>query len=170
MKLLGSQWAEEDRKGLIKGSEERAATGLLKNLGGLALAIERAAELIKNDSIGGPNIASTYEEFKSQQTNLPKCPASARSDVVLALNSLWNMRFTNLSRNALALLSVLSLLSPDGILIDLFLPRNQKALDGRLAFCKQITQHMEDADSNTALSSVITPPPLLRKAIQAGRT
>jgi hypothetical protein len=53
----------------------------------------------------------------------------------------------------------------DGILIDLFLPRNQKALDGRLAFCKQITQRMEDADSNTALSSVITPPPLLRKAI-----
>jgi hypothetical protein len=53
----------------------------------------------------------------------------------------------------------------DGILIDLFLPRNKKALDGRLAFCKQITQHMEDADSNTALSSVITPPPLLRKAI-----
>jgi hypothetical protein len=36
MKLLGSQWAEEDRKGLIKGSEERAATELLKNLGGVS--------------------------------------------------------------------------------------------------------------------------------------
>jgi hypothetical protein len=36
MKLLGSQWVEEDRKGLIKGSEERAATELLKNLGGVS--------------------------------------------------------------------------------------------------------------------------------------
>ena len=36
MKLLGSQWVEEDRKGLINGSEERAAMELLKNLGGVS--------------------------------------------------------------------------------------------------------------------------------------
>jgi hypothetical protein len=35
MKLLGPKWVEEDRKGLIKGTEERAATELLKNLGGV---------------------------------------------------------------------------------------------------------------------------------------
>jgi len=36
MKLLGQQWVEDDRKGLIKQSEERAATELLKNLGGVS--------------------------------------------------------------------------------------------------------------------------------------
>jgi hypothetical protein len=80
----------------------------------LALAIEQAAELIKDDSIGGPNIVMTYEEFKTHQSNLPKRPAGTRSDTVSALDTLWNMRFTNLSRNSLALLSVLSLLSPGG--------------------------------------------------------
>ena len=78
----------------------------------LALAIEQAAELIKDDTIGGLNIVSTYEAFKEQQSTLPERPSGNRSDTVLALDSLWNMRFTNLSRNALALLSVLSLLSP----------------------------------------------------------
>jgi hypothetical protein len=78
----------------------------------LALAIEQAAELIKNDAIGGPNIASTYESFKERQKDLPERAIGMRSDTVHALDSLWNMRFTNLSRNSLALLSVLSLLSP----------------------------------------------------------
>jgi hypothetical protein len=35
MKLLGPDWGEQDRKGLIKGSEERAATEFLKSLGGV---------------------------------------------------------------------------------------------------------------------------------------
>jgi hypothetical protein len=76
------------------------------------------------------------------------------------------MIFTNLSRNALALLSVLSLLSPDGILIDLFLPRNQNALDGRLAFCKQ-TPRREDPNAHgaQALSSIINTPAPLRAAL-----
>jgi hypothetical protein len=78
----------------------------------LALAIEQAAELIKDDIIGGPNIAMTYEEFRVHQSDIPKRPAGIRSDTVRALDTLWNMRFTNLSRNSLALLSVLSLLSP----------------------------------------------------------
>jgi hypothetical protein len=78
----------------------------------LALAIEQAAELIKNDAIGGPNIASTYDSFKDHQNSLPPRLKGGRSDTVSALDSLWNMRFTHLSRNSLALLSVLSLLSP----------------------------------------------------------
>jgi hypothetical protein len=47
----------------------------------------------------------------------------------------------------------------DGILIDLFLPRNQKALDGKLAFCKQ------DGASQATLSNVIRPPQQLQAAI-----
>jgi hypothetical protein len=52
----------------------------------------------------------------------------------------------------------------DGIIIDLFLPRNQKALDGKLAFCKQNTSNT-DPDSRATLSSVITPPSLLQSAV-----
>jgi len=132
MKLLGHDWVEKDRQGLIKGTEEKAAVELLKFLGGLALAIEQAAELIKNDAIGGPTIATTYELFKERKKDLPERPIGNRSEYVHALDSLWNMRFTNLARNSLALLSVLSLLSPDGILIDLFLPKKSTSF-GRKA-------------------------------------
>jgi hypothetical protein len=36
MKLLGPEWVEQDRKGLIKGSEEKAATDMLRHLGGVS--------------------------------------------------------------------------------------------------------------------------------------
>lgn len=52
----------------------------------------------------------------------------------------------------------------DGILLDLFLPKNQKALEGKLAFCKQ-PSNLVDPSSHATLSSVITAPPLLEDAI-----
>jgi len=36
MKLLGPEWEEQDKKGLIKGREERAAIELLRYLGGVS--------------------------------------------------------------------------------------------------------------------------------------
>lgn len=53
----------------------------------LALAIEQAAQLIKDDAIGGPSIASTYELFKDHLKSLPARPAGKRSDTVHALDS-----------------------------------------------------------------------------------
>ncbi|PVH79051.1 TPR-like protein [Cadophora sp. DSE1049] len=164
MKLLGPDWQDLDRKGLIQGSEEAAAKEMLKSLGGLALAVQQAAQLIKDPTIGGKTIASTLNSFKEHQRKLPERQASTRSDIVHALDSLWSMTFSHLTRNARSLLSVVSLLSPDQILIDLFLPKNQRALDGRLDFCKQ-HPNLIDPSSHAALSSVITAPPLLRKAI-----
>jgi hypothetical protein len=38
MNLLGPEWVEQDRKGLIKGSEEKAATDMLRHLGGVSLS------------------------------------------------------------------------------------------------------------------------------------
>jgi hypothetical protein len=35
IKLLGSDWQDLDRKGLIKPAEEQAAKGLLSNIGGV---------------------------------------------------------------------------------------------------------------------------------------
>lgn len=122
--------------------------------------------MIKNDAIGGLTIASTYASFKERQKDLPERQSGTRSDIIHALDSLWNMIFTNLSRNALALLSVLSLLSADGILIDVFLPRNQNALDGRLAFCKQRSGSEDiNAYGAQALSSVINTPAPLQAAL-----
>lgn len=53
------------------------------------------------------------------------------------------------------------LIKPDGILLDLFLPKNQKVLDGKLEFCKQ-APNRTDLNSEAFLSSVINAPPLLR--------
>jgi hypothetical protein len=36
MKLLGPEWVEQDKEGLIKGTEERAAVELLRYLGGVS--------------------------------------------------------------------------------------------------------------------------------------
>jgi hypothetical protein len=36
MKLLGSEWQDLDRRGLIKVSEEQAAKALLKSIGGVS--------------------------------------------------------------------------------------------------------------------------------------
>jgi hypothetical protein len=128
IKLLGSDWQDLDRKGLIKPAEEQAAKGLLSNIGGvgniqwngenwsntwqLALAIQQAATLIKNPSIGGPTIVSTYELFKERAKDLSIRPTGIRSEIYQSLDTLWNMTFTHLSRNARDLLSIFSLLSP----------------------------------------------------------
>lgn len=50
----------------------------------------------------------------------------------------------------------------DGILIYLFLPKYQKALDGKLQFCKQ---HPDQMETTHTLSSVIRPPYALQNAI-----
>jgi hypothetical protein len=50
-------------------------------------------------------------------------------------------------------------------LIDLFLPRNQSALNGKLAFCKQ-SASLVDNLSQAALSSIVNPPPALGAAIE----
>jgi hypothetical protein len=76
------------------------------------LAIQQAATLIKDPDIGGPTIASTYELFKERAKDLPLRPTGVRSDIIHSLDTLWNMTFTRLSRNARDLLSGLALLSP----------------------------------------------------------
>ncbi len=38
MNLLGPEWVEQDRKGLIRGSEEKAAIEMLKHLGGVSVS------------------------------------------------------------------------------------------------------------------------------------
>ena len=51
------------------------------------------------------------------------------------------------------------------MLVDLFLPKNQRALDGKLAKFKQHPDHV-DPDTQAALSSVILPSAALAAAIE----
>jgi hypothetical protein len=37
MKLLGPDWADKDRNGLLKGIEEKAAKEFLRSLGGVSV-------------------------------------------------------------------------------------------------------------------------------------
>jgi hypothetical protein len=127
IRLLGPDWQERDKIGLIQPSEDRAARELLGNLGGvslykykefvpmlmkqLALAIQQAAQLIRNPDIGGMTIASTYAAFKEDKGKLPDRHSGERSEIYKSLDTLWSITFNSLSGNAHDLLSVLSLLS-----------------------------------------------------------
>jgi hypothetical protein len=112
LELLGDDWKSLDRKGLIEPSEMAAAKGLLVKLEGLALAIQQAANLIMNPNIGGLTMATNYEMFKEKMRTLPERHSSERSSSERALDALWDMIFSGLSRNAIILLRVLSWLSP----------------------------------------------------------
>ena len=52
----------------------------------------------------------------------------------------------------------------DGVTLDLFLPTNQRSLDGKLNFCKQ-NRTTGTTHADATLPSVISEPPLLRDAI-----
>jgi hypothetical protein len=101
-----------EREGRIPPSEVSAAKNMLEKLGGLVLAIQQAAILIKNPEIGGPTISKTYEMFKEKSRTLPKRHVSDRSNTEKPLDALWDMTFNSLTKNTRALLGVLAWLSP----------------------------------------------------------
>jgi hypothetical protein len=112
LQLLGKDWKKLDSEGKIEASEITAAKNLLERLEGLPLAIQQAAILIKDPDIGGPTIAKTLEIFKEKYRTLPERHYLARSTAEKSLDTLWDMIFNSLSRNARALLGVLAWLSP----------------------------------------------------------
>lgn len=110
--FLGDDWRDLQQRQLLKMSEVTAAREFLKRLEGLALAIQQAAILIRNEKIGGPTIETTFDLFKEHARQLPERQIGKRSDTYHSLDTLWDMNFRLLSANARNLLSVLSLLSP----------------------------------------------------------
>jgi hypothetical protein len=115
LQLLGEDWKRMDREGRIPPSEMNAAKILLEKLEGLALAIGQAAILIKDSEVGGPTIAKTLEMFREKIRLLPERLSSKRGTAEKALDALWDMSFSLLSRNARILLGVLAWLSPGKI-------------------------------------------------------
>lgn len=112
LQLLGDDWKKLERKGRIPPSEVSAAKNMLDRLGGLPLAIQQAAILIKNPEIGGPTISKTYEMFKERSRTFPERLGSDRSSTEKPLDVLWDMIFNSLTKNARVLLGVLAWLSP----------------------------------------------------------
>jgi hypothetical protein len=112
LQLLGDDWKKLEEEGKLRPSEVTAAKNILTKLEGLALAIQQAAVLIKNPQIGGPTIAKTYDMFNEKIRTLPVRHSAPRSSTEKALDALWDMMFTSLSKNARMLLGVLSWLSP----------------------------------------------------------
>ena len=112
LQLLGDDWKKMEREDRIPPSEVSAAKNMLERLGGLALAIQQAAILIKNPEIGGPTISKTFDVFKEKSRTLPERHWSDRSSTERSLDALWDMTFKSLTRNARVLLGVLAWLSP----------------------------------------------------------
>ena len=110
--FLGEDMRDLQQKRLLKLSEVNAAKEFLGRLEGLALAIQQAAILIKNEDIGGPTIETTFDLFKQHAKSLPERQAGGRSETYHSLDTLWDMNFRLLHKDARQLLSVLSLLSP----------------------------------------------------------
>jgi hypothetical protein len=112
LQLLGDDWKKYEREGRISQTEVTAAKHMLDKLEGLPLAIQQAAILIQDPTIGGLTIVKTYELFKERRRTLPERHRSVRSLSEQAIDALWNMSFEALSPNARTLLGVLAWLSP----------------------------------------------------------
>jgi hypothetical protein len=163
LRLLGPSWQTRALEKTIPESEIRAAQVLLVRIGGLALAIEQAATMIKDATVGGSTIKTFLEYFDKCYRELPPRQKGEREKLIHALDTVWSMASRKLSPNGVSLLGVLALLSPDSIRIDLFLPRNQNCLDGVLSFCKQ--QVTAVGGTRVALSTIATPSPDMYKAL-----
>lgn len=100
----------QERK--IDKSEVTAAYAMLEDLEGLALAVEQMAVLIKDENIGGPNIAMTYDLFKQRKKSLPQRHSTQRPTWEQSLDALWDIIFKCLSTNARVLIGVLAWMSP----------------------------------------------------------
>ncbi|KAH7416714.1 hypothetical protein BKA64DRAFT_655866 [Cadophora sp. MPI-SDFR-AT-0126] len=159
--FLGDEWKQK----VESPAEIEAAKAMLGELEGLALAIVQTAVLVKDPEIGGATIVETYGKFREHKRNLPERFASKRSSSEQALDALWDIVFKALQPNARVLIGVLAWLSPDKIPIDLFLPRDQSALDGPLEFCKQDPKDIDDTN-RASLFSLITTSPAFDLAIE----
>jgi hypothetical protein len=108
--FMGTDWQFLYIRKLLKISEVSAMERFLALLEGLPLAILRAAILIKDERIGGPQVETTLEMFNYTMRQLPERQVSPRSGAFHMLDTLWYMTFKMLSRNASYLLSVFDFL------------------------------------------------------------
>ena len=155
MKLLGLMWQNEHLEGPEGELERAAAAKLMDELGGLTLAIVQAATLIKDERVGNDKSIRTFLElFLSSRRQLPSRQSGHRNALIHCLDSVWSIAFDTLTSNSRSLLGVLSLLAPDSIPLELFRPKDQDCLQGRLAFCRwRFTNDIRAQSPGVACSS-----------------
>jgi hypothetical protein len=157
MELLGDQWQLQHSGGPQGALEQAAAKKLLEITGGLALAIAQAAKLILDTKVtGDQSVVTLLKRFEEAQRRLPPRLNGHRDALIQSLDTIWSISLNVLSANARSLLGVFSLLAPDDILIDLFLPGNQARLDGRLEFCKQEDPTITAVEMSKAMQAAVT--------------
>ena len=173
MAHLGPEWqakhfAETD---MMTDVEKAAAKTLLDQTRGLPLAIMHAANLVKNERIGqydgDTSVRGFLDLFKRMYSTLPERQTGPREPLFHSLDTIWSIAFKALSPNARALLGVLALLSPDVILIDLFLPSNQERLTEKLKFCRTGSG---DLVSRPTIQTIINPSSALLAAVEELRS
>jgi hypothetical protein len=107
-----------DRENKIPSSEVKAASAWLERLDGVSLAIQQAANLIKDPDVGGTTIAQTLEVFDERSRNTRGRNSKDGSDLARALDTLWDMSWSRLSTKSKNLLGVLAWMSPGKISSD----------------------------------------------------
>jgi tetratricopeptide (TPR) repeat protein len=172
MAQLGKKWQDThlNPSGVMYNTETTAATTLLKETGGLPLAIKHAARLILNKSIGVMSPSAEGDDsihgflgvFDRSSKVLPQRQSGPRDATIHSLDTIWSIAFESLGQNARAILQVLALVSPDVILIDLFQPGDQNRLTDKLAFCR--TRALPNAVRPT-FETIILSSPELQSAI-----
>lgn len=171
MELLGSDWQLRHLGGQNGVREREAAHKLLHELGGLALAIAQAANLVRDAEITTDHsIVSVLELFEQTSKSLPPRLFGHRNEKIHALDTIMAIALNRVSKNARSLLGVFALLAPDSIPIDLFLPKDQKRLDGRLEFCKQEPGQTTALEMSPKMSEAIEELKKAQLIRQDGRT
>lgn len=155
MELLGDDWQRRHLGGQNGERERAAADTLLDALGGLALAISTAANLVLETNITrDQSIVSVLALFEKTSKTLPPRLYGHRTEKIHALDTIMAIALNHVSRNARSLLGTFALLAPDSIPIDLFLI-DQKRLNGRLEFCKQPDGQNVPSDMSPGMKEAI---------------
>jgi hypothetical protein len=134
------KWDADPVSSQFSEDEIDAAKALLIRGHGLGLAIGLTASLIKSYLASDKTIRNLLQKYDECSTALPPRPTHTKLSTSHAVDTLWSISFEGLSANAKALLSVLSLLSPDVTHVDLFNPKDQSILSPFLDFCRQETR------------------------------
>lgn len=166
-KHLGDDWQAQNlaQEDMMRRLEEVAIDILIDKTRGLPIAIFLASRLILDPVIGGDLTARSFiEKFNQSLKSLPKRHLGKRDDFIKSLDAIWAIAFEGLSQHARTVLSVLAFMSPDSILVDLFLPNDQTKLSGTiLEFCRSASADV--VKQGASIGTVVKPSADLEAAL-----
>ena len=166
--LLGDEWVGRhlDPEDMMHEIEEAAIAALMKKTGGLPIAIRHAATQIRDPEINETGTVRAYMElFNMSFHTLPPRQTTIRDPLIQSLDTVWNIAFKNLETPAKNILSGISLLAPDSLLLDLFLPSDQRMLTDKLGFCRTSGVSANTTVPGPSIQTVVNPSSRLSEAL-----